>query len=96
MKDQLEVLITADKKFSINFSEVNIKFCFSLPYNSDESFLYVNKTEICKSKAKDNTSLYNFCLGIVIKDFTKNKQTEFLWMVLYMLFQLTLLILINI
>ena len=37
--------------------------------------MYVNKTEICKFKAKDNISCYNFCLGSA-KDFTKDEQNE--------------------
>ena len=39
--------------------------------------MYVNKTEICKFKVNDNTSGYNFCLGSVSKDFTKDEQSEF-------------------
>ena len=39
--------------------------CFTLHCNGDESYLYVNKTEIYKFKAKDNISWYNFCLGSV-------------------------------
>ena len=38
--------------------------------------MYVNKTEICKFKANDNISWYNFCLGSVSKDFTKYEQSE--------------------
>ena len=38
------------KKISINFSKENAKFCLSLHYNCDESYFYVNKTEICKFK----------------------------------------------
>ena len=37
-----------------NFSKANTKFCLSLHYNHDESYLYVNETEIYKLKAKDN------------------------------------------
>ena len=37
---------------------------------------YVNKTEIYNFKAKDNISWYNFCLGSVSKDFTKDQQSE--------------------
>ena len=55
----------AGKKISINFSKVNTKFCLSLYYNGDESYLYVNKTEICKFKTKHNTNLCRFCLGSV-------------------------------
>ena len=38
--------------------------------------MYVNKTEICKFKTKDNISWYDFCLGSISKDFTKNEQSE--------------------
>ena len=31
-----------DKKFSLNFSEVNTKFCLSIHYNADNSYLFVN------------------------------------------------------
>ena len=34
----------------INFSKAKAKLCLHLHYNGDESYLYVNKTEICKSK----------------------------------------------
>ena len=40
------------------------------------NYFYVNKTEICKFKAKDNISWYNFCLGSTSKDFTKDEQSE--------------------
>ena len=62
---------SAEKKISINFSKSNTKSCLSLHYNADESYLYVNKTEIYKFKAKDNISWYTFCLGSVSKYFTK-------------------------
>ena len=46
-------------------------------YNGDESYLYLNKTEICKFKANNNIIWYNFCLGSVSKDFIKDEQSEF-------------------
>ena len=48
----------------------------SLHYNDDESHLYVNKTGICEFKANDNMSWYNFCLGSISKDFTKDEQSQ--------------------
>ena len=50
------------KKISINFNKASRKFCLSLLYNGDESYLHVNKTDIYKFKAKNNTIWYNFCL----------------------------------
>ena len=38
--------------------------------------MYVNKTESCKFKTKDNIRWYDFCLGSISKDFTKNEQSE--------------------
>ena len=38
--------------------------------------MFVNKTKICKFKAKDNTSWNNFCLGSVSKDFTNDETSE--------------------
>ena len=64
------------KKNSINFSKAKTKFCLSLHYNGDESYLHVNKTEICKFKANDNKSWHNFCLGSISKKFTKDEQRE--------------------
>ena len=31
-----------DKKFRLNVSEVNTKFCLSIHYNADNSYLFVN------------------------------------------------------
>ena len=67
---------SAGKKICVNFNKANTKFSLRLHYNWDESYLIVNKTEICKFKAKDNISWYTFCLGSVSKDFAKDEQSE--------------------
>ena len=56
----LMIALVQQKKISISFSKSNTKLCLSLNYNDDESYLYVNKTEICKFKTTDNISWYNF------------------------------------
>ena len=58
------------------FSKANTKFCLSLHYKSDESYLYANKTEISKFEAKDNINWYNSCIGGISQDFTKIEQSE--------------------
>ena len=40
-----------EKKFSINFSKANTNFSLSLPYNADNSYLFVDGKEIFKFKA---------------------------------------------
>ena len=70
------VLMVALVQNSINFRQAKTKFSLTFYYNSDENFLYVNKTEICKFKANDNIRWYKFCLGSVSKDFKKDQHSE--------------------
>ena len=38
----MEALDHQKKKFSINFTKANTKFCLSLHYNADKSYFFVN------------------------------------------------------
>ena len=51
---RLEHTLSAGKKYSINFTEKNEKYCLSLHYNEANSCLFLNGTEIYKFKAKDS------------------------------------------
>ena len=66
-----------EKGISINFTKANTKFGLSLIYNGkgDDSYLYVSKTEIYTFRSKDNKSWYNFCLGSVSQNFTRDEQS---------------------
>ena len=44
--------LAAEKMFSHNFTKHNKKFCLRLYYKGANSYLFVNGTEIIKSKAK--------------------------------------------
>ena len=57
------------------FNYIVNKTFFELTFNSDESYFYVNKIEICKFKALDNI-LPSFCLGSTSEDFTNNQINE--------------------
>ena len=46
--------LTAEKMYSVNFIVTRKKFCTSLHYNGENSYLIVNGTEIIKFKAKDS------------------------------------------
>ena len=49
----------------------NQKFCLSLHYNGDNSYLFVNGKEIINFKAKDSEIVpYSLCLGGYSKDFS--------------------------
>ena len=50
----LEHTLSAEKMYSINFTENNKNFSLSLHYNGANSYSFVNGTEIYKFKAKDS------------------------------------------
>ena len=56
--------LTAEKLYSINFTENNKKFCLSLHYTPDNRYLFVNGQEIIKFKSKDSEIVAaHVCLG---------------------------------
>ena len=67
----LEHKLSAEKMYSINFTEHNKKFCLSLHYNGTNSYLFVNGKEIHKFKARDSKIVATpLCLGKVPKDWS--------------------------
>ena len=62
--------IYAKKLYLTNFTVDNNRFCLSLHYNGDNSYLFVNGKEIHKFKAKYSEIVpYKLCLGGLSKDF---------------------------
>ena len=70
------IALVQQEKNNVNISKAKKKFCLSLHYDGDDSYSYVNKAEVCKFKANDNVSWYNFYLRSNSKDFTEDKQSE--------------------
>ena len=69
--------LTAEKMYSINFTNTNIQFCLSLHYNGANSYLFVNGTEIYKFKAKDSEIVATpLCLGNVSKDWSVDNRKD--------------------
>ena len=65
----LKHTLSAEKMYSINFTENNKNFCFSLHYNGANSYLFVNITEIHNFKARDSKIVAtSLCLGNTSKD----------------------------
>ena len=57
--------------YSVNFTLTKKKFCLSLHCNGENSYLFVNDTEVCKFKAKDSQSVASpLCLGNISKDWS--------------------------
>ena len=48
----------------------------SLHYTSDESYLYINKTEIYKFKMHDNLCWYEFRVVSLSNDFREDEQID--------------------
>ena len=68
---ELQHTLSAEKMYSINFTEYNKKFCLSLHYNGANSYLFVNGKEIHKFKAKDSEIVATpLCLGNISKDWS--------------------------
>ena len=67
-----------EKNFSINFSKANTIFCWSLHYNVDNSYLFVNGKEIFKFKADNKNVKFQtpFCLGSISNGFSANESRE--------------------
>ena len=64
-----DTTLTAEAQYSVNFSRSNRKFCLSMHYNGNNSFLYVNATKIYRFKAKDSEiKQYPLCLGNISGD----------------------------
>ena len=60
----LENIMSAEKMFSINFTEHSEKFCLSLYYNAANNYLFVNGKEFYKFKAKNSEIVATpLCLG---------------------------------
>ena len=65
----LKHALTAEKIYSINFTEKNKKLYLRLHYNGENSYLFVNGTEVYKFKAKDSEIVAApLCLGNISKD----------------------------
>ena len=66
------------KKSSINFSKVNTKFCLSIHYDADSSYLFVNGKEIYKFKSYNKNVNFprQFCLGSISIEFSASESRE--------------------
>ena len=86
-----------EKKFSINFAKAKTKFCLSLHYNADNSYLFVNGKETYKFKAskKKNNFLSRFCLGSYLMNLIILLHEKCLLKETCMIFQLIMKLLTN-
>ena len=66
-----ESFVSLEKKISINFSKVKTKFCLSLNYSSDNSYLFVNQKVSNKFKVSNKNINFpsQFYLGSIPNKF---------------------------
>ena len=77
MTQELEHTLSAEKMYSINFTEHNKKFCLSLHYNGANSYIFFNGTEIHKFKAQvSEIAAIPLCLGNILKDWSVNNMKK--------------------
>ena len=72
----MEALVHEKKKFSISFSKPKTKFCLSLHFNGDNSYLFANGKEIFKANNKNNNFPTQFCLQSICNRFSANEFRE--------------------
>ena len=72
--------------YSITFKVTKRTFCLSLLYNGANSYLFVNDTEIFKSKAKDSEIVASLlCLGNISKDWSTDNMKKQDLVVMFMI-----------
>ena len=73
----LQHIPSAEKMYSINFTENTKKFCLSFHYNGANSHSFVNGTEIIKFKAKNSQIVATpVRLGNISKDFSVDNMNK--------------------
>ena len=67
VRNQRVYILTKLKPFYTVFLKSNTRFCLSLHYNEDNSYLFLNEKEICKFKTNNVVVNFptQFCLGNV-------------------------------
>ena len=82
----LEHTLTVEKMYLINFTVPKMKLCLSFHYNGANSYLFMNGTEIYKSKAKDSEIVASLlCLGNIFKDWSTDIKKPQILMVMFMI-----------
>ena len=66
-----DTTIYVEKLYSPNFTIANRTFCLSLHYKGDDSYLFVNGTEVIKFKAKNQSVLGKLSLGNISAEFNQ-------------------------
>ena len=84
----------AEKMYLINFTVSRKKFCLSLHYNGDNSYLLVDGREIIEFKAEYSEVVASpLCLGNISKDFSVANMKKLDYMDLFLILVLIMMLL---
>ena len=74
----MKAFVPRKKKFNVNFSKANTKFCLGLHYNSDNSYLFVNGKEVFQFKADSKNIKFptQSCLGSIFNGFSATREVS--------------------
>ena len=68
-----DTTLTAEAKYSINFTQSGKRFVLSLHYNGSKNFLFVNTAKVYQFNAKNSEIKdYTLCFGNILKGVTIN------------------------
>ena len=87
----------SEKQSDINFRKAKTKFCLSLHYNADNSYLFVNGKQILNLRLviKIITFHLDFVLEVYLINLTMLFQKKYLFREMCMVFQFIMMLLIN-
>ena len=69
--------LTAEKMYSVNFTDNGDKYCLTLHFNGANSYLFINGKEIIKFKEKDSEIVEaSLCLGNISKDWSVDNMKD--------------------
>ena len=72
-----DTTLYVEKKYFRNFTEPNVKFALSLPYNGDVSYLFVNGRQELKFKCKtDQLVKEKLCIGNLSDQWTASESEK--------------------
>ena len=90
----LEHTLTAERMYSINFTVTKKTFCLDVPDNGENSYLFINGTEIYKFIAKDSEIVATpLCLGNISKNWSVDNMRKLDLMVMFMILVLIMMLL---
>ena len=90
----MEALLHKENKIDFKFTKVKTKFCLSLHYNADNSYLFVNGKDVCEFKASNKNIVFH--VDFVLEPYPPTNLSLLIYVkYLFRIFQLIINLLMN-